>query len=153
MVVLYLSLGLNVVLLGLILKLTFKSSAKELPPSNCDSSLKELISFLEEADDAYILSNKNKKPTPFCEFATKKVCDSVMHVIRTSEDLIFGDKTNMHRVWSIVWDEGTTVKVKKTINHKAIRLRGGVSISSGDTVQEYWTISKVGNDFIVEDIV
>lgn len=155
MLITYISVGLNLVLISYIAcnKVLNSSKISEEELSANNQIMKSLIEFLEKADDAYITTNQTNRNSPFCEFATNRVCNDVMDVIRSSPPKLFGTKAYRNRKWTFIGEEGNRIKVRKDITYKNIEVKKGIQISIGDNLQEYWTVLRMGDNYVVEDLV
>lgn len=100
----------------------------------------KIVSFLNAADDAYMLAFDSKNIKPFAPYADPAVCAAVLQEVLSGEDRFFGTSKLRQRTWSIVLADGRQVTAVKTVGHEAVRCGHGLSIPLGDTIQQQWDI-------------
>lgn len=106
----------------------------------------KVISFLSDADDAYMLAFESKNIKPFAPYADPAVCSAVLKEILSGEDRYFGSSKLRKREWTIKLDDGRTVSAVKTTSHEAINCGRGLSIPLGDKTTQVWDVRVDGID-------
>ena len=137
--------GLLIVVPLILIKSPVKSSKREV-------GYKGLIDFLEEADDAYILSHQTKQISYFSRYACDSVCTDLLDLMRSQESKLFGTKSYRERTWSVLSEEGESILVKKELTHKHVKIRKGVHVAIGEDMKEHWRIRRVKDSFTVMEI-
>lgn len=100
-----------------------------------------LETFLEEADDAYILAFKSKNIKPFTPFAEPEVCTKVLEKVFSEDELCFGIERYRIRTWLVQEKTDSTITVLKEVTHKNIQLGRGLEIPIADDVKQRWLVS------------
>lgn len=109
-----------------------------------------VVGFLNQADDAYMLSFASKNIKPFVPYADPAVCTAVLQEILSGEDRYFGTSKLRKRSWDVVLDDGRVVRAIKQVGHEAINCGRGLSIPLGDQISQAWDVSVDGvNQFKV----
>ena len=112
-----------------------------------------VISFLSDADDAYMLAFQAKNIKPFAPYADPAVCSAVLKEILSGEDRYFGSSKLRKREWTITLDDGRVVSAVKTMSHEAINCGRGLFIPLGDRITQVWDVRVDGvNQFKVIQI-
>jgi hypothetical protein len=113
---------------------------------------KELIDFLEKADDAYILTHETIEISYFSKYASNAVCNEILEAIYKNPAKLFGTKNYRTRTWSIVEQEQDVIVLRKEIFHRNIEVKKGIHIALGDEIIEEWRISLGPNGFLIVQI-
>lgn len=111
-----------------------------------------LIRFVEQADDAYILTHATKNIMYFSKFASSRVCNEVMEFIYRNPPKMFGARKQRQRKWSVLAMERHGATLKKTITHRPVKVKRGMKIKLGDDMVEYWDIAFTSKGFRVTAI-
>jgi len=112
----------------------------------------ELFHFLEQADDAYILTHETLEIRFFSPYATNSVCNEIMEAIYQKPPKMFGTRRFRRRSWSIVKHNGSDIVVRKEIVHKPIVMKKGIRVALGDDMVELWTIACNAHGFVVKQV-
>lgn len=113
---------------------------------------KELIVFLEKADDAYILTHETIEISYFSKYVSNNACLGVLEAIYKNPPLLFGTKRYRKRSWSYIKQDKNGILLQKKITHTQIEVKKGIKIALGDEIVEVWRISFNLKVFTVEDI-
>lgn len=105
----------------------------------------QLLQFLENADDAYILAFSSKNIRPLVPYADATVCNAVLCEILSGEDKSFGVAERRDRTWEVILNDGHVASIVKTLSHEPINCGRGMSITLGDNIKQTWDVS-VGGD-------
>jgi hypothetical protein len=100
-----------------------------------------VISFLNKADDAYMLAFESKNIKPFAPFADPSVCTAVLQEIFSGKDQFFGASKLRKRSWAVTLNDGRVIRAIKHIGHIAINCGHGIFIPLGDKVCQAWDVS------------
>lgn len=106
----------------------------------------KVVSFLDLADDAYILAFESRNIKPFAPYADPAVCTAVLQEILSGEDRFFGSSKLRKRQWEIVLQDGRTVQAVKTTSHAPIDAGGGIKIPLGDATSQAWDVRVDGKN-------
>ena len=112
----------------------------------------KVISFLEEADDAYILAYKTRDVKEFAKYATQPVVRELMESVLSADPIYFGLQRYRHRTWNLVEDGNTIYVYFKDVTHDNVEIVHKIAIPVADSISERWTLSKDNNKYIVTDI-
>ena len=105
-----------------------------------------VVSFLDKADDAYMLSFESKNVKPLSVYADPAVCTAVLAEILSGEDRYFGASKLRKRSWEVLLDDGRKVRAIKHVGHESINCGHGMCIPLGDRETQVWDISVDGVD-------
>lgn len=145
----------SVIIAAIIVVSIIRNSAPRLKPSieGAPPSLSEsLLDYLEQADDAYILTHDTENIAHFSKFASNEVCHEVMDWIWKNPRRMFGTKKHRIRKWEVVELGGDTIVVRKELSHRPVKVRRGMRFSLGDAFVELWELSFRRGDYRVEAI-
>lgn len=120
--------------------------------SRPDNISPELYEFLEQADDAYILTHESAEISCFSKYANSSVCNEVIEAIFKNPAKMFGTKNNRERTWSLIGQYSNEILVRKEITHSPIEVKRGIRITLGDHMVEVWKVSSGPRGFLVEDV-
>lgn len=99
-----------------------------------------VVSFLSEADDAYMLAFQSQNIKPFAPYADPAVCTAILQEIRSGEDRFFGSSKLRKREWKVTLDDGRVVQAVKCVSHTPVATGHGMSIALGDSVTQAWDV-------------
>lgn len=113
---------------------------------------KELLLFLEKADDAYIKTHETVDIQYFSKFATHSLCNQVLDDIHKKPPKMFGIAKHRERKWRLVTEEKNEFTFEKNITHRHIQVKKGIIITLGDDMNEVWLVSNSPKGFLVRDV-
>lgn len=109
----------------------------------------EILSFLREADKAYIKALESKNAKLFETYCTVPMSRNIAEIISRGELPYFG----VERYRQVTWDSlPEEMKYRKHLTHDNVRVTAKVSLALGDDIKEIWSIVMQGVDFKVNDI-
>ncbi|WP_138755923.1 hypothetical protein [Paenibacillus sinopodophylli] len=111
-----------------------------------------LITFLEKADDAYILTHETMDIMLFSKFASSRVCNDLIEFLYRNPPKMFGSRKHRQRNWNIIEYSQHEISIKKTIMHRHVEIKRGMKIKLGDDMVEYWDIAITSGGFRIHAI-
>lgn len=112
----------------------------------------DIIRFLDQADDAYMLAYTSKDVREFAKYCTSEVLRELTEEVMSGKELYFGLKKYMHRSWCLEKD-GDVIKVYfKDVTHDNVEVIHKIAIPVGDRISETWTLETSGKSYIVTEI-
>jgi hypothetical protein len=96
-----------------------------------------LFSFLEEADEKYMLAFVAKNIDIFAGYCTVPCAQEVQNRILYYEERNFGLPGKRKRNWTIAKAEGGSIVLKKDLTHAR---NPKTRITTGDHITEYWKV-------------
>lgn len=112
----------------------------------------DVIKFLENADDAYMLAYTSKDVRSFEPYCTAKVLREVTEDVMSGKEVYFGLKKYMHRSWCLVKEDDIIKVYFKDVTHDNIEVIHKIAIPVGDRVSEEWTLEPSGKSYVVTEI-
>lgn len=110
----------------------------------------DVVGFLDQADNAYMLAFESRNIKPFTPYADPAVCTAVLKEVLSGEGKYFGASKLRKRVWEVVLDDGRVVRAVKHLSHVPINCGRGLTIPLGDSETQAWDVSVDGvNQFKV----
>ena len=105
-----------------------------------------LVSFLDRADDAYILAFKSHNIQPFTPFASNALCNRVLEHVLDGSERNFGVDRYRVRTWEIQSKSSTSMTVLKEVTHKNISIGRGIEIPLAEDTSQVWFLNVLGNN-------
>jgi len=129
-----------------------KSVRQRSSPERCDLISDDLLEFLEQADDAYILSHLMFQIEAFSPYATGAVCNALLDDMYRKPPRMFGTKKYRRRHWSVVEHHPDWLIVRKRLTHEKVKAGRGIYIALGDDMEELWTVSRLADGYLISNV-
>ena len=114
--------------------------------SNAESPI---MTFLNNADKAYIKALENKNVKMFEQYCTLPMSRNIAEIIGRGELPYFG----LERYRKVKWtDLPEDLKYKKELTHENVKVTARVSLALGDDITEVWTIVTENGQYKVNEI-
>lgn len=108
-----------------------------------------IMTFLKEADAAYIKALENKNVHMFEQYCTVPMSRNIAEIIGRGNLPYFGLERYRKVLWENLPDE---LRYKKSLTHDDVKVTTKVSLALGDDMVELWTLVQNGNSYKVDDI-
>jgi hypothetical protein len=129
-----------------------KKSAAERAPGRCGLISEDLLEFLENADDAYILAHETTEIGRFSRFAAGEVCHELLEGIFKNPPKMFGTRKYRRRRWSVIEHDPDWMVIRKQVYHVPVKASKGIYVALGDEMEEIWTISCLERGYRIVDV-
>ncbi|WP_115995637.1 hypothetical protein [Cohnella lupini] len=149
-------LGIAVFIAGVLFLFTTSSGAnhaKGMRKGRSELIPPELYDFLEEADDAYILTHQTAEISSFSKYASNSVCNEVLEGIYKKPAKMFGTKNYRDRTWTVIDRQEDEIVLRKEIAHRSIKVKKGIRLTLGDHMIELWTVSLHSRGYLIEEVL
>jgi len=121
-------------------------------PGRCELISDELLAFLEQADDAYMLAHMTACMNDFGRYAAGTVCHVLMDDLFKKPPKMFGTRKHRRRSWSVVAHDPQWILVRKRLWHEPVKAGRGFYIPLGDEMEECWTIVCRADGYQIVDV-
>lgn len=113
----------------------------------------EIISFLREADVAYIGAYETRNMSLLKEYFNRDAIIKLGVLIRnTAGTRYFANEKFRTTSWTLMEDYGDSIVVEKSVVFSVIRVAGSTKIKISQDYTEYWTIEITEDEILVSDI-
>lgn len=118
---------------------------------------RKLLTFLNNADEAYMAALGIGDISPLSRYVNKDVCKFVKEKIGDSRhQKSFGVKKYRIRIWELLNIKNGIYYLRKTMNFKNVKLRRGLEIPIAEPIIEDWVVEEVRTNvdgFKITDII
>lgn len=117
-----------------------------------DKSVKNLVEFLEEADEALIYAYETKHWSKLTNYVANGVILGVVEKLNSGQSTLYGIRAYRMRTWSIISRDANTFCIRKELRHQHVRLGRSIYVAIGEDKNEVWKVSNHFGKFVVDEI-
>lgn len=111
-----------------------------------------IITFLEEADEAYIIAFKTKDVSTFSLYAESRLTRQIKEKVLSGSEIHFGIKRYRKREWTLIEEKDNKLIYDKLLTHDSVEFIHNICFPLGDSLHEIWEIDIKDNKYKVSSI-